>query len=71
MPRELEPWGGEVHMPSWLRRLLHRPPPPPDTPEQAHEKRKAQATASVLENANRASAGSMVDLYREDHGKRR
>jgi hypothetical protein len=22
--RQLEPWGGEVHMPRWLRRMLRR-----------------------------------------------
>ena len=69
--RQQEPWGGEVHMPRLLRRMLHRPDPPDDTPEAAHEARKAQPSASVLENANRASAGPLVDLYREGRQKKR
>jgi hypothetical protein len=71
VPRELEPWGGEVRMPGWLRRVLHRQAPLGDTPEQAHEKRKAQPTSSVTENANRAATGPMVDLYNEGRGDKR
>ncbi len=63
--RQQEAWGGEVQMPSWLRRLLRRPEPPEHTPEGAHEARKSQPGPSVFENANRASTGPMVDLYRE------
>jgi hypothetical protein len=69
--RELEPWGGEVKMPRWLRRLLRRPDPEESTWEARHEARKRQSTGSVAENANRASAGPLVDLYREDKGGRR
>jgi hypothetical protein len=71
MARELEPWGGEVHMPGWLRRLLHRQAPPGDTPEHAHERREPRPTTSVAENANRAATGSLVDLYREGRGQKR
>ena len=39
MSRDLEPWGGEVRMPGWLRRLLHRADAD-DTPERAHERRQ-------------------------------
>ena len=70
MARELEPWGGEVHMPRWLRRLLRRPPEPEDTPERAHEPH-AQSDRSVLENANRAATGAVVDLYKEGRDVRR
>jgi hypothetical protein len=69
--RELEQWGGEVRVPPWLRRLLRRPEPLGDTPERATEWRPPEPQRSVLENANRAAVGSMSDLYREDHPKRR
>jgi hypothetical protein len=64
-----EPWGGDVHAPRWLRRLMHRPEPPADTPEAAHEKRKSQGGPSVLENANRAVSGAVVDIYNESRRK--
>jgi hypothetical protein len=60
-----EPWGGEVHLPRWMRKLMHRPDPPGDTPERAHEARKPTEGPSVLENANRASVGALGDLYSE------
>jgi hypothetical protein len=63
MPQEQ--WGGEVHLPRWMRKLMHRPEPPGDTPEHAHEARKPTAGPSVLENANRASVGALGDLYKE------
>jgi hypothetical protein len=63
MPQE--PWGGEVHLPRWMRKLMHRPEPPGDTPERAHEARKPTEGPSVLENANRASVGALGDLYKE------
>ena len=68
--RQLEPWGGEVHMPRWLRKALRRPEPPGNTPEAAHEARKEQPGASVLENADRAGAGPMTQLYVEGRTKR-
>jgi hypothetical protein len=61
-----EAWGGEVHMPRWLRKALHRPDDVNDTPEAAHEKRRPQDEGSVLQNANRAASGSLADLYNED-----
>ena len=65
--RELEPWGGEVHMPKWIKKVLHRPPDPEHTPERIHEARQTHHTdRTVLENANRAGAGAMPDLYKED-----
>ena len=66
-----EAWGGDVHMPRLLRRMLRRPEPPEPTPEAVHEARKPQPGPSVLENANRASVGAMADLYREGRTKRR
>jgi hypothetical protein len=69
--RQQEAWGGDVHMPRWLRRMLRRPEPPEPTPEAVHEARKPRPGPSVLENANRASVGAMADLYREGRAKRR
>jgi hypothetical protein len=67
---QLEPWGGDVKMPRWLRRLLRRPEPPTDTPEGAHEARKTRSSASVAANADRAAVGVMSDLYREGRAGR-
>jgi hypothetical protein len=66
-----EPWGGDVHMPRWMRKLMHRPEPPGDTPERAHEARKPQEGPSVLENANRAVSGVVVDVYKEGRKNKR
>jgi hypothetical protein len=68
--RELEAWGGDVRGPRWLRRMLRRREPLGDTPEAAHEKRKAQPGRSVAQNADRAAVGVMSDLYREGRTKR-
>jgi hypothetical protein len=70
--QQLQPWGGEVRIPHWLRRMLRRPDAPSDTPEAAHEKRKPQAQPSVAENADRAAVGALSALYREgrrNHGR--
>jgi hypothetical protein len=69
--RQQEPWGGEVQMPRWLRRVLRRPDPLGPTPEASHEARRPQSGPSVLENANRATVGPITDLYREGRTKRR
>ena len=68
--RQLEPWGGEVHMPRWMRKLLRRRDLVEDTPEAAHEKRKVQPEGSVLENADRAGAGAVTQIYAEGRRKR-
>jgi hypothetical protein len=68
--RQLEPWGGEVTMPRFLRRMLRRPESPVDTPEGAHEKRKPQAGPSVLENADKAAAGGVTQIYNEGRVQR-
>ncbi len=69
--RQLEPWGGDVRMPRWLRRALRRPEPFADTPEAAHEKRRPAAGASALQNADRAAVGVLTELYNEGRTKRR
>jgi hypothetical protein len=70
MTRQLEPWGGEVRLPRFLRWLLRRPPVPDDTPERAHEQRKGeQPTKSVVENTEQAAIGPLGQFYRE--GRRR
>jgi hypothetical protein len=63
--RELEEWGGEVHVPHWLRKLLHRPESPGDTPEKGEEWTPPPTQRSVAENAHRANTGVLTDLYRE------
>jgi hypothetical protein len=68
--RQQQEWGGEVQMPGWMRRLLRRPAPAGDTPEAAHETRKAQPSASVAANADRASVGVLSELYHEGRRKR-
>ena len=69
--RELEPWGGEVHVPRWVRRLLHRPDAAGDTPEKGTEWQAPAKVRSPAENINHAAAGPLVDLYREDRSKGR
>jgi hypothetical protein len=71
MAREPEQWGGEVRLPGWLRRLLRQPAPPEDTPERSHEGRQAQPTATVGQNADRALAGPLTEMYHEGRKKRR
>ena len=72
MTRELEPWGGEVHVPRWMRRLLRRPAEPADTPERTHEARAHPLDLpSVLENADRAAVGPLTQLYNEGRTGRR
>jgi hypothetical protein len=62
MPQEA--WGGDLHMPHWLRRVLHRPEPPGDSAEAAHEKRKPpQDMPTVAQNADRAAVGPLSQLY--------
>ncbi len=67
---QLEPWGGEVHMPRWLRRVLRRPAPLDDSSEAARETRE-QPTVSVAQNADRAAVGPLSELYREGRRNRR
>ena len=72
MARQPEQWGGEVHIiPGWVRRLIRRPPPPGDSWERAHEARKEQPTVSVGENADRAVAGPLTEMYHEGRKKKK
>ena len=65
MSRDLEPWGGEVRTPRWLRRLLRRPDSE-DTEERAHERHQpAKPHMTRGEAADRAAAGPLTDLYQE------
>jgi hypothetical protein len=70
MPQQ-EAWGGDVRMPRWLRHLFHRPDPPGDTAERAHEARKPTEGPSVLENSNRALSGALVDFYNEGRSRKK
>ena len=68
--RKQEEWGGEVRMPGWLRKVLRRPDPQDDTPEAAHEARKAGPTRTVAQNADRAAVGPLSDIYHEGRKRR-
>lgn len=75
MPRQLEPWGGEVHVPRWVRRLTRRPDPG-DSPERAQERRleatKAQEPeVTPLENADRAIFGGFSRFHPGNQEPRR
>ena len=71
MPRELEPWGGELRMPNWMRRLMGRGRAPEDTPELIHERRNAETTTMTpLMNLDRAVMGPWSESY-PDKRKRR
>jgi len=60
VPQEPQPWGGEVHVPRWVRRLLRRPASgPTDTPEAAHEARKAQQSGDLAAFEHMQAAGTL------------
>ena len=59
MSRDLEPWGGEVRMPGWLRRLLHRADAD-DTPERAHERRRPDDRALPRGSPGAARAPRLI-----------
>jgi hypothetical protein len=67
MPQEA--WGGDVQMPRWMRKLMHRPDPPGDTPERVHESRQSQDGPTVGENVDKAVAGGITQIYWEDRTK--
>jgi len=72
MPRELEPWGGELRMPGWLRRLLRRGPAPEDSWECVHERRNQEtSTVTPQMNADRAIFGPFSDAYPDERARRR
>jgi len=64
MPRQLEPWGGELRMPGWLRRMLGRGRAPEDTAECVHERRNAETTTDTpLMAADRAVFGPFSETF--------
>jgi hypothetical protein len=65
MPRQLEPWGGEVHIPRWLRWMLRRGGVGA-TAERARERQREARhpepqNVSVAENADRAIFGGFSE----------
>jgi hypothetical protein len=68
--KELEPWGGELRMPRLLRRLLHRPEIPEDSPERRHEKHNPPATTDTpLMAVDRAILGGFSDAHPGNRGR--
>lgn len=65
MPREPQPWGGEVRLPAWARRLLRRPPrTDTDTPERVHESHQPNASEiDALEHMR--AAGTLAPHHSE------
>jgi hypothetical protein len=64
--RQLEPWGGDVHLlPGWLR-LRRRKPEPEDTPEKQEESHKGKVgpeeKRTVLKQADQIMWGGFRDL---------
>ena len=62
MTKQLEPWGGEVRVPRWMKRLARRAEPG-DSAERALEARREALhpkypDVSVAENADRAIFGA-------------
>jgi len=72
MPKELEPWGGELRMPGWLRWMLRRGPAPDDTDECVHERRNQEtSTVTPLMNMDRAIFGAFSEAYPDKRAKPR
>lgn len=72
MPRELEPWGGELRMPKPLRWILRRGPAPEDSPERIHERRNAETSVvTPLMAVDRAVWGAFSDAYPDKRAPRR
>ena len=72
MPRELEPWGGELRMPRWMRRILGRGPVPEDSPECVHERRNAETSVETpLMAVDRAIFGAFSEAYPDKRAPRR
>jgi hypothetical protein len=72
MTRELEPWGGEVRVPTWILRALRRPLPPGDSAEAIHEKRHPPQDMITPENVDRAIFGAWSEGHpgnRRPHGR--
>jgi hypothetical protein len=59
-----KPWGGELRLPGWLRRVLKRPADPGDSPERVHEGREPRTPdVSVAENVDRAVFGAFSESH--------
>ena len=72
MPRELEPWGGELRMPRLVRWLMRRGPAPGDSTEAVHERRNAETTTMTpLMNLDRAIMGPWSESYPDERAKRK
>ena len=72
MPRELEPWGGELRMPKAVRWLLRRGAAPEDTAELVHERRNAETTTMTpLMNMDRAVFGAFSEAHPDKRAKPR
>jgi hypothetical protein len=70
--KQLESWGGEVHLPRWLRR--RRTSDPSDTPERVKEgDRTQEPERSVLENVDKAmgATGLSGAMYLDDDHRRK
>ena len=69
MPRELEPWGGELQMPKLMRWLLRRGSAPVDTAERVHERRNAETSVETpLMAVDRALLGPFSEAYPDRRG---
>ena len=64
MSQEPQAWGGEVRLPGWMRRVLRRPPEPANTPEVAHEARRAHTSDDAALEHMRA-AGTLAPHHSE------
>ena len=72
MARELEPWGGELRMPRWMRRVMGRGPAPEDSPERVHERRNAETSVVTPQMAvDRAVFGPFSEAYPDKRAPRR
>lgn len=65
MPHDPQPWGGEVRLPAWIRRLLRKPAATAtDTPERMHESRQPKASdIDALEHMR--AAGTLAPHHSE------
>ena len=71
MPKELEPWGGELRMPGWLRWILRRGPAPVDSAECVHERRNAETSVETpLMAIDRAIFGPFSEAYPDKRATR-
>ena len=65
MAQEPQPWGGEVHLPNWLRRLLRRPPEEALTPEAKHDARQRARARDQSAFEHMQATGTVEPHYSE------